>query len=38
MTKEEQAQWRAAMQPVWKKFEREIGKDIIDAALAANKK
>lgn len=37
MTKAEQAQWRAAMKPVWAKFEGEIGKDIIDAALAANK-
>ena len=38
MTKAELAQWRAAVQPVWKKFEGEIGKDIIDAAVAANKK
>ena len=30
-------QWRTAMQPVWKKFEGEIGKDLIDAALKANK-
>jgi C4-dicarboxylate-binding protein DctP len=37
MTKEELAQWRAAMKPVWKQFEGEIGKDVIDAALAANK-
>ena len=37
MTKAEQAQWREAMKPVWKKFEAEIGKDVIDAALAANK-
>jgi C4-dicarboxylate-binding protein DctP len=36
MTKEEIKQWRAAMQPVWKKFEPEIGKDIIAAALKAN--
>ncbi|GAB4212560.1 MAG: C4-dicarboxylate TRAP substrate-binding protein DctP [Rhodoferax sp.] len=28
--------WRTAMQPVWKKFEGEIGKDLIDAALKAN--
>jgi C4-dicarboxylate-binding protein DctP len=37
MTKEELAKWRAAMQPVWKKFEGEIGKDVIDAAQKANK-
>lgn len=36
MTKEELGQWRQAMKPVWAKFERDIGKDIIDAALAAN--
>lgn len=38
MTAAEQAQWREAMKPVWKKFEGDIGKDVIDAALAANKK
>jgi C4-dicarboxylate-binding protein DctP len=37
MTKAELAQWREAMKPVWKKFEDDIGKDIIDAAIAANK-
>ena len=37
MTKAELAQWRDAMKPVWKKFEGDIGKDIIDAAVAANK-
>jgi C4-dicarboxylate-binding protein DctP len=37
MTKDELAKWRAAMQPVWKKFEGEIGKDLIDAAQKANK-
>ena len=37
MTKDELAKWRAAMQPVWKKFEGEIGKDVIDAAQKANK-
>jgi C4-dicarboxylate-binding protein DctP len=34
--KAELAQWREAMQPVWKKFESDIGKDVIDAALKAN--
>jgi len=38
LTKEELAQWRAAMQPVWKKFEKQIGKDIIEAAAASNTK
>jgi C4-dicarboxylate-binding protein DctP len=37
MTKAELAQWRDAMKPVWKKFESDIGKDYIDAAIAANK-
>lgn len=36
LTKEERAQWVQAMKPVWKKFEREIGKDLIDAAYAVN--
>ena len=37
MTKEQKNAWRAAMQPVWKKFEGEIGKNLIDAAQRANK-
>ena len=37
MSKPELAQWREAMKPVWKKFEADIGADIINAALAANK-
>ena len=36
MTKEQKAAWRAAMKPVWKKFEGEIGKNLIDAAQRAN--
>lgn len=36
LTKEQTAAWREAMKPVWKKFEGEIGKDLIDAALKAN--
>ena len=28
---------RQLQQPVWKKFEGDIGKDLIDAALRANK-
>ena len=37
MSKEHLAAWRTAMQPVWKKFEGDIGKNLIDAALKANK-
>jgi C4-dicarboxylate-binding protein DctP len=33
LTKEQLTQWRKAMQPVWKQFEQEIGKDVIEAAL-----
>jgi C4-dicarboxylate-binding protein DctP len=36
LTKEELTAWRKAMAPVWEKFEDEIGKDVIDAALASN--
>lgn len=36
MSKAELAQWRNAMKPVWRKFEGEIGSDIISAALEAN--
>lgn len=38
LTPEERAKWREAMQPVWKRFEDEIGKDVIDAALSSNKR
>lgn len=34
-TEEERMLWKKAMLPVWKKFEDEIGTDIINAALAA---
>lgn len=37
MTKPELAKWREAMQPVWKQFEGEIGKDVIDEAKKSNK-
>ena len=37
LTDEERTQWVKAMKPVWKKFEREIGKDMIDAAYKSNK-
>jgi len=36
LTPEERAQWVEVMKPVWKKFEKEIGKDMIDAAYKAN--
>lgn len=32
----DRALWVEAMKPVWKKFEDEIGKDMIDAAYASN--
>ena len=37
LSKEDVAAWRKAMEPVWKKFEGAIGKDLIDAALKSNK-
>lgn len=36
LTPEERALWVEAMKPVWKQFEDVIGKDMIDAAYAAN--
>lgn len=38
LTRAEQNKWRKAMAPVWKKFEDDIGKDVILAALKANKR
>jgi len=38
LSKEDVAAWRKAMEPVWKKFEGDIGKDLIDAALKSNSK
>ncbi len=32
----ERQQWIAAMKPVWKRFERQIGPEVIAAAVAAN--
>ncbi|HEB94988.1 MAG TPA: DctP family TRAP transporter solute-binding subunit [Sedimenticola thiotaurini] len=37
LTPAERAQWVAVMKPVWKKFEGQIGRDLIDAAYNANK-
>ena len=36
LTPEQHAAWVKAMKPVWKKFEKQIGKDIIEAAVASN--
>jgi C4-dicarboxylate-binding protein DctP len=36
LSKDELAEWRKAMKPVWDEFADQIGQDIIDAALAAN--
>ncbi len=36
LTPEQRNAWREAMKPVWKKFEGEIGPDLIKAAEAAN--
>jgi C4-dicarboxylate-binding protein DctP len=37
LSKDDLAQWKKAMAPVWKKFEPDIGKDLIAAAQKANK-
>lgn len=36
LTAEERAQWVEVMQPVWKKFEKDIGAELIDAAYKSN--
>ena len=36
LTPEQRQAWVDAMKPVWKKFEKDIGKDLMDAALKAN--
>ncbi|MEJ2529333.1 MAG: TRAP transporter substrate-binding protein [Gammaproteobacteria bacterium] len=36
LTKDQRKLWVEAMKPVWKQFEGEIGKDMIDAAYATN--
>ena len=36
LTPEQREAWVVALQPVWKKFEKDIGSDLIDAALASN--
>jgi C4-dicarboxylate-binding protein DctP len=37
LSKEDVAAWRKAMEPVWKKFEPNIGRDLIDGAMKSNK-
>lgn len=37
LTEAEREAWRKVMQPVWKKYEKDIGADVIAAAQAANK-
>ncbi len=37
LSKDDTAAWRKAMEPVWKKFEGDIGRDLIDTALKSNK-
>jgi C4-dicarboxylate-binding protein DctP len=36
LTAEQREEWREAMRPVWKKFEDEIGADLIKAAEDSN--
>ncbi|WP_038172944.1 MULTISPECIES: TRAP transporter substrate-binding protein [Vibrio] len=36
LTAEQRQEWVTALQPVWKKFEKDIGSDLIEAALASN--
>jgi C4-dicarboxylate-binding protein DctP len=38
LTPEQRQAWVDAMKPVWKKFEADIGTDLIEAAVASNKK
>ena len=37
LTPEQRQEWVTVLKPVWKKFEKDIGSDLIDAALASNK-
>ena len=36
LTPEQRVQWVDALRPVWKRFEKDIGADLIDAAVKAN--
>ena len=35
LTAEQRSEWVSTMKPVWDQFEGDIGKDVIDAAVAA---
>jgi len=37
LAKDDVAAWRKSMEPVWKKFEGDIGRDLIETALKSNK-
>ncbi len=37
LTPEQRQQWVTTLKPVWQKFEKDIGSDLIEAALASNK-
>ena len=37
LTAEQRGAWVTALKPVWEKFEKDIGSDMIEAALASNK-
>jgi len=37
LTTAQRQEWVNSMKPVWKKFEKNIGKDLMNAALSANK-
>ena len=36
LTPEQRGEWVTALKPVWKKFEKDIGSDLLEAAQAAN--
>jgi C4-dicarboxylate-binding protein DctP len=38
LTSEQRQAWVSALKPVWKKYEKDIGSDLIEAAIASNKK
>ncbi len=38
LTQEQRQQWVDAMKPVWKKFEKDIGSDLMEDALSGNNK
>jgi C4-dicarboxylate-binding protein DctP len=37
LTSEQRQAWVEAMKPVWKKFEKDIGEDLMSAAMESNK-